>query len=84
MKMPQDAPPGGEAKCVSLDGLMDDPSNDFHRVKSKPKNGKGETFLEFRKGLTPRYLVVWRNVALVYFGLIVVSAHSAHLSPTGY
>ena len=55
---------------MSPDGLMDDLSNDFHRVKSKLNNGKGETFLEFRKGLTPRYFVVWRDVALVCFGSV--------------
>ena len=42
----------------TLDGLADDLSSNFHRVKSKLKNDKGETFLEFRKGLTPKYFVV--------------------------
>lgn len=33
-------------------------------------NNRGESYLEYKKALTPRYIIVWRDIAMIYlFGM---------------
>ena len=59
---------------MASDVLRDDFSNSFHRVSSRLRTPENVTYRQFRAGLTPRFFVVWRDIAAAYLGFVVVAA----------
>jgi fatty acid desaturase len=45
----------------------------YRLSKSKLRAADGMSYAEFKRGLRPRYAIVWRDIALGYLGLILVA-----------
>jgi fatty acid desaturase len=63
--------PGILGHPVSAGMSTDDPI--YEIPKSSLRDGSGQSYYEFKRNLTPRYSVVWRDIALGYVALALIA-----------